>query len=345
MSERDPEIDALWRAQSRDEPPAALDNAILAAAHRAVHAQPASTTARARSPWPAWAGFAAAASIGAIANGVWQLQAHDGDETKVVASDVPPSAAAPRASARRDTAPGAPRSDDGRAPSHDALAVSKALDEAQRRVLSAPGLPPAEVDRQALAAATPRPADERQRAAATVAQNAPAATPPPAMPAAAPQPAAPTAAPRTNVAADAASKPSPFPGAGAGAPRPNPLHALRGEGAPVTASQSSGLAEPRTDKSRAAPAVVPAAPRPERMGEGASAAAPAAKPSTARAVTQASAKTTGDYIAAIRRALAEHRDADARAELTQMRAEFEFADAALPDDLHTWAKGVPRVAR
>jgi hypothetical protein len=85
------------------------------------------------------------------------------------------------------------------------------------------------------------------------------------------------------------------------------------------------------------------------MAEGASAAtpagAPAAKPSMARATKQASAKTTGDYIAAIRRALAEHREADARAELAQMRAEFEFADAALPDDLHTWAKGVPRVAR
>jgi hypothetical protein len=330
MSERDPELDAAWRAQSRDEPPPALDDAILAAAHRAVHAQPVSTTARERSSWPAWAGFAAAASIGAIAIGVWQLQPHDVDETKVVASDVPPSAATPGASARREAASGAARSGNGKAPSRDALAVSKALDEAQRRVLSAPGLPPAEADRQALAAATPRPADERQRAAATVAPNAPAAAPPPAMPAAAPQPAAPTAAPRTNVAADAASKPSPFPGAGAGAPHPNPLPASRGEGAPAAGAQANAAAAPRAQRVEGTSAPAPAAAR------------VAKSPSAEK---QGSAKTTGDYITAIRRARAEHREADARAELAAMRAEFQFADAALPPDLSEWAKGVPRVVR
>ena len=104
MSERDSELDALWRRHSREEPPAALDDAIRAAAHRAVHAKPATSSPRARAPWAAWTTLAAAASIGAIAVGVWQLQPRELDETKVVASDSPR-----RVDARREAAaPAAP---------------------------------------------------------------------------------------------------------------------------------------------------------------------------------------------------------------------------------------------
>src|SRR5215472_17870163 len=39
-TERDPRVDAAWRAANRDEPPAALDDAIRAAARRAVEAGP-----------------------------------------------------------------------------------------------------------------------------------------------------------------------------------------------------------------------------------------------------------------------------------------------------------------
>ena len=395
MTERDSELDALWRAQSHDEPPPALDDAIRAAAHRAVHAQPVSTTARARSSWPAWAGFAAAASIGAIAIGVWQLQPRDVDETKVVASDVPPSAAAPRpqaaakqqaepgqaAGGRRDeAAPSAPASSprvaDGKSKPAGAPTTNNAIDEAQRRVLSAPGLPPADVDRQALAAATPPATDARQHTEETVAQNAPApaATDQRRRAAAVVAQTAPGAAPPTanamqsrgGVAADAASKPSPFPNAGTARP-PSP-----GETTSMAASQPNAVAAARAERSPAAPAPnAAAAPRAERSAEAANAGAAAAaraakttmakadsaakttvakadsaaKTTVAKADKQASAKTTGDYITLIRRALVEHRDADARAALTAMRAEFEFADAALPDDLAAWAKRVPRVAR
>jgi hypothetical protein len=399
MTDRDPELDALWRAQSHDEPPPALDDAIRAAAHRAVHAQPVSTTVRARSSWPAWAGFAAAASIGAIAIGVWQLQPRDVDETKVVASDVPPSAAAPRpqaaapqqaepgqaAGGRRDeAAPSAPASSprvaDGKSKPAGAPTTNNAIDEAQRRVLSAPGLPPADVDRQALAAATPPATDARQHTEETVAQNAPApaATDQRRRAAAVVAQTAPGAAPPTanamqsrgGVAADAANKPSSFPSAGTA--RPDARPASPGETTSMAASQPNAVAAARAERSPAAPAPnAAAAPRAERSAEAANAGAAAAaraakttmakadsaaktsvakadsaaKTTVAKADKQASAKTTGDYITLIRRALAEHRDADARAALAAMRAEFEFADAALPDDLAAWAKRVPRVAR
>src|SRR6185312_6492785 len=134
-----------------------------------------------------------------------------------------------------------------------------------------------------------------------------------------------------------------------------------GETTSMAASPPNADAAVRAERSPAAPAPnAAAAPRAERSAEAANAGAAAAaraakttmakadsaaKTTVAKADKQASAKTTGDYITLIRRALVEHRDADARAALTAMRAEFEFADAALPDDLAAWAKRVPRVAR
>lgn len=95
MNERDPELDALWRKHSAETPPPALDDAIRAAARRAVDAKPSPASPRARAPWPTWASFAAAASIGVIAIGAWQLLPRDVDETQTVTSDVPARAAAP----------------------------------------------------------------------------------------------------------------------------------------------------------------------------------------------------------------------------------------------------------
>ena len=67
-SERDPRVDAAWRAASRDEPPAALDDALRAAALRAVDSAPR----RGRDKhW--WYPFAAAATVAVIAVGLLQL--------------------------------------------------------------------------------------------------------------------------------------------------------------------------------------------------------------------------------------------------------------------------------
>ena len=68
MSELDPELDAKWRAASREEPPSALDDAIRAAARREVGARPGGFRAA-----PRWLPFAAAATVAAIAVGIVQM--------------------------------------------------------------------------------------------------------------------------------------------------------------------------------------------------------------------------------------------------------------------------------
>jgi hypothetical protein len=68
MSENDPELDATWRAASREQPPAALDDAIRAAARREVGAKPGGFGAA-----PRWWPLAAAATVAAIAVGIVQM--------------------------------------------------------------------------------------------------------------------------------------------------------------------------------------------------------------------------------------------------------------------------------
>ena len=68
MSEIDPELDATWRAASREQPPATLDDAIRAAARREVGAKPGGFGAV-----PRWWPLAAAATVAAIAVGIVQM--------------------------------------------------------------------------------------------------------------------------------------------------------------------------------------------------------------------------------------------------------------------------------
>src|SRR5712671_654221 len=68
MSEIDPELDATWRAASREQPPATLDDAIRAAARREVGAKPGGFGAA-----PRWWPLAAAATVAAIAVGIVQM--------------------------------------------------------------------------------------------------------------------------------------------------------------------------------------------------------------------------------------------------------------------------------
>ena len=80
---RDPRLDAAWRAASHEEPPAALDDAIRAAARRGVGAGPQPADAKkaavpsALRPERWWMPLAAAATIGAIAIGILQLTNHE----------------------------------------------------------------------------------------------------------------------------------------------------------------------------------------------------------------------------------------------------------------------------
>src|SRR5437868_5740465 len=68
MSEIDPELDATWRAASREQPPTALDDAIRAAARREVGAKPGGFGAA-----PRWWPLATAATVAAIAVGIAQM--------------------------------------------------------------------------------------------------------------------------------------------------------------------------------------------------------------------------------------------------------------------------------
>ncbi len=100
----DPALDAAWRAHSREEPPARLDAAILAAAHRASGAGPRDVTAEARGPWQWWWPLAAAATIGTVAIGVIQLVPADRDAATVV-SDAPRATLAKRERATPEPKP------------------------------------------------------------------------------------------------------------------------------------------------------------------------------------------------------------------------------------------------
>src|ERR1700676_1668628 len=87
MSEIDPELDATWRAASREQPPAALDDAIRAAARREVGAKPGRLRAA-----PRWWPLAAAATVAAVAVGIVQMTAPE----QVTPAALPPATNAAR---------------------------------------------------------------------------------------------------------------------------------------------------------------------------------------------------------------------------------------------------------
>jgi hypothetical protein len=297
MNERDDDLEARWRRLSNEEPPRALDDAIRAEAHRAVHARP--QPAR-RAWWSTWGAFAAAASVGAIAIGVWQLMPRDIDETRVAVSDAT-------------------------TPSVDLLAKR------------------AETDRAAPAS----PAFEAKPAAP--APIAPAAAPsvvaPPTTPRIAQMP-APRAAPPASPGAPfaRADKFAAAPPAAAGETASRDARSAKAlaKTAPTSAAAMSD-ATGRGSLAAAEPADGIAAPSPSAGGRALDAPVQqlAAAPPMRAKPTVAAPQSVADYIAAIRRARAEHRDADAQAALTKMRAQYADADAQLPPDLRDWAAQVP----
>ena len=90
MSEIDPELDATWRAASREQPPTALDDAIRAAARREVGAKPGGFGAA-----PRWWPLAAAATVAAIAVGIVQMTPPERvtPDTNIAANNAAPDAA------------------------------------------------------------------------------------------------------------------------------------------------------------------------------------------------------------------------------------------------------------
>jgi len=139
MSEIDRQLDAAWRAASREQPPATLDAAIRAAARRAVDAGPGKPEAR--SWWRVkthWMPLAAAAAVAVIAVGLIQLTPPErvtpgfiADRSASMRTELasrqpsPPSTVAE--SARRDPAVAA-----------DELARERDADRARKRFEQAP---------------------------------------------------------------------------------------------------------------------------------------------------------------------------------------------------------------
>jgi len=90
---RDPALDALLGEHSTETPPAHIDAAILAAAHRAVDHRP--RPARATQAWRWWMPLAAAAMIGLVVVGVLPLAPSIVTQAPPTVTDVPPSSGVP----------------------------------------------------------------------------------------------------------------------------------------------------------------------------------------------------------------------------------------------------------
>jgi len=149
--ERDSRVDTAWKAASREEPPVALDDAIRAAARKAVDAQPRRVRDK-----HLWYPYAAAATVAVIAVGLLQVTppeqvnptiVADADRTQkqdapaAVVTPAPP----PEASPPTIAAPAAPPSSAGRPTSAPIKKESRAS-EGQRSAAPAQSATQRELD-------------------------------------------------------------------------------------------------------------------------------------------------------------------------------------------------------
>jgi len=309
--ERDPALDAAWREHSTEMPPARLDAAILAAAHRATGSapqpvvaqemgkRPAEVEAKARAakgPQRWWMPLAAAATIGAVALGVLQTM-----------------------------------------PQHESVIAPAVSDMPARAVEHRPAMPATQRDML-----QPK---EKRDAATTLAEADVARAPA----AAAPAP-APSASGARKQAARAAAPPAtdrivPPPASLAAAPQPFPAEKKvdSGESADSTDMKSRASAAPATEPAAAPPVAQYSglARKDERQR-----AAPAAAKAMALGKTSAnSAGPAQDYdfdawIVRIRKLHDDGKLADAANELRALRRFTPDADGRLPPELRAWAATV-----
>jgi len=338
IPERDPVLDTAWREHSAEMPPARLDAAILAAAHRAVGSGPQDAgkqAAEATSPQRWWMPLAAAATIGAVALGILQTMPQEQPVTAPSVSDMTTPAAAPASSL-----PSEPR--DKR--------VAAERQNASRTV--------ADADKQQIPAPVASPMVSPAKLPA-----APPAIPPAHVPE---QLAGKTLAPR---AADSMAMPSASMGA---TPQPFPAEKKResaesadfkdragAAGAlPDTpgAAPISAPARPQAEALSAAPPPMAAAPAPARMSAARedtrqrkemAQSVPAASGAVALGKTAASADAgsakaidVDGWIIRIRKLHEDGKLADAARELVALRAAIPDADRRLPPELRAWAATV-----
>lgn len=302
--DRDPALDAAWKAHSVELPPPRIDAAIMAAAHREVRTRPRAVgdddgIGPARGPTPAWWGLAAAATVGVIAFGVLQLAPHAPVATPpAVATDVPSQAQAPAPTppATASTLAGSQRSDDAMTtpPADQRLQRREDVPKRQRNTTVAPN---------ASSAPATKPSEMRE-----------SPTPPVAL---APPPAA----------------PRPFPGALAEPSLPA-APAARSAPAELAKSEADASAKQRQFHDRAEPVQKLAAAKPadrERAGM-----------ELQRAPDKPPARSPQSWVESIRALYEQQRFEDAARALNAFRDAYADADAQLPLSLKDWATSVKR---
>ncbi|MEO8487517.1 MAG: hypothetical protein ABI585_14385 [Betaproteobacteria bacterium] len=368
---RDDAVDRAWNEQMRETPPAALDDAIRAAARRAVGAKPRETphVAEAREPWRWWMPLAAAATIGAVAIGVLQNMPQDAQEPTVV-SDAVTAQRAPSVPASPPVSEDSPAK-----PADNALVAGTPKTAAD----AAPAPTPEQRDRSPL----PMPRTEAPRAQPPAARQSERAPQDAAKPDAEPRradrpaekketfvapppnddrpietrPAEPAVAalekraqdrpdPARRSESDAsgfAASPPAFPPASPPpvvTAAPSPQRAAATASAPAAAAGALGGARDSTDAIDALGRAKLRAAAPERV---APAPAQAAAGARAMAEPQPMAVTPPDvFIAEIRRLLAAGDREGAARELNRFRRTHVDADARLLADLKAFGAGVPR---
>lgn len=339
---RDSRLDAAWRAASNEEPPAALDAAIRAAARREVGAKPQSLSAQAatharRRWWP----LAAAATVAVIAIGVVQRAGHDELGTppgggSAVVTDMPAPAAKSAAESAQSAREATP---DARADAVSSGGNSAAPGGA--RVAPVPAPPTTRnADPAPRAEAPGRAAPNTSSLLEKKTEPAPrdAAALPEPFPAASPKPDATTARDATTPASPAGEIAAAAPAAQASTPSaPEAQRPVeRGSAQRQEAAASSKLAAPTSPPPAASFADSARPPEQSALRS-----APIAKTATAGAaqearITDRAPLPIPDWIALIRRLRDEGKTADATRELAAFRTAHADHERLLPPDLRDW---------
>jgi len=325
--ERDPEMDAAWRAASREEPPSALDAAIRAEARRAVGAAPGG---KRNKHW--WYPLATAATVAVLAISIAQL--------------TPPEQVAPTVVAGQSAAPRETQNDIARPSAGHGARLAPPPSET---LAPAATPPPAKIqsDRprdQGLAEG----ATERERAAApaqapealTKKQSAEAKEEAPAGAKLSSPPEKPDAAPGATfggIRAPSLPRSEPFP---ANTSRPDARRDVYTQTPGAAANAPAGAGEVQAARrASAGPAVEAQAARPAPAAPAAQSRVAAAKIANTDEANakDAAGRSVEDWIKRIRDLKNEGRLDDAVKELAAFRVAFgERADTLLPPDLRTW---------
>ncbi len=322
MSDIDDKLATTWRSASREQPPAALDATLRAAARRAVHAGPVRT--RHMHTWP----LAAAAVVAVLAVGILQLTPPQEVTPGLVGDSAPRQAQAPSLRLASASAPPAETAAPAPAPGHEPG------DNSPRAVPSAPMRDGADVPQQVAQgpSASPAPVAGRLTAKSNVAPATDSAKL--RARADAEQSTQAKLAAESDarvVAAAPAPRAEPFPAAGVGASR---AESGADRGSPAGALAAAPASPPATASELAKrEAAANAMPTEESQGR-AQPLMTGIAPAQPEQMKDAAIRPPEEWVKLIRRLKSEGRNDEAAKELAAFRTAYgERADALLPADL------------